>query len=353
MKIFQDFFEHFKSKEQAPFHQRCHPPTDYYKIIHYGLIVPNLPAPLHYLNFFSLLGQPNIPVLKNESAIETSPLDTAVVLASVSARMVGQLHHYSMQQHCQFTQQHLQFLDREKISGNFPHFYLERIDDELSFKLQLKVDLQPSSLIHIPFGLADYWSVPCHCEGELQYQQQYFRVDQLGCFDFARSINFPYLPFAFFTHQVIQLNTEQQMILLHLRDQFNRVLQSRLIYKDLIHNKTQIFEDIKFQIKRVYPCIQTPTGHKMYLAREFSWVLDNEKIQINIEAQSRGDYKFGLAAGYVGSFCYQIQLNQQFYEGKSAYCSYIDCRPLNWQEYRQTEKDHFEASEKASFLVKK
>ena len=39
-----------------------HPPKGRFKIIHQGLILPNLPAPFHYLNFISLIGQPRIPV---------------------------------------------------------------------------------------------------------------------------------------------------------------------------------------------------------------------------------------------------------------------------------------------------
>ena len=54
--------------------------------------------------------------------------------------------------------------------------------------------------------------------------------------------------------------------------------------------------------------------------------------------QSRGDYKFGLAAGYVGSFQYQLSWNEQCLQGEGGYCEYIDCRPLKWQEKNQDEK---------------
>ena len=75
-----------------------HPPKGRFKIIHQGLILPNLPAPLHYLNFISIIGQPRIPVFFNQSAILEQALDTATVLVSSSPHMVGQLKSYSVKE---------------------------------------------------------------------------------------------------------------------------------------------------------------------------------------------------------------------------------------------------------------
>ena len=71
MQLFPDLFDQSKQLSQAPFQAQLayHPPKGRYKIIHQGLIIPDLPAPLHYLNFRSLMGQPNVPILRNESAI--------------------------------------------------------------------------------------------------------------------------------------------------------------------------------------------------------------------------------------------------------------------------------------------
>ena len=75
MQMFQDFFDRSKQLNQAPHQLKLeqlpfHAPNQKYKIIHQGLIIPNLPAPLHYLNFLSLIGQPNAPMLRNDSAIK-------------------------------------------------------------------------------------------------------------------------------------------------------------------------------------------------------------------------------------------------------------------------------------------
>ena len=60
MRLFQDFLDQSKQLNQAqkPIELCCHPPQDRYKIIHQKLVLANLPAPLHYLNFFSLIDSP-------------------------------------------------------------------------------------------------------------------------------------------------------------------------------------------------------------------------------------------------------------------------------------------------------
>ena len=84
MQLFQDFLDRSKQLNQTPATTAklpYHAPNQKYKIIHQGLIIPDLPAPLHYLNFRSLMGQPNVPILRNESAICSTAQDTATAAA--------------------------------------------------------------------------------------------------------------------------------------------------------------------------------------------------------------------------------------------------------------------------------
>ena len=58
MWLFQDFLDQSKQLNQTPSWSlpAYHPPNKKYKIIHQALTIPNLPAPLHYLNFLSETG---------------------------------------------------------------------------------------------------------------------------------------------------------------------------------------------------------------------------------------------------------------------------------------------------------
>ncbi len=342
MQLFPDLFDQSKQLSQAPFQAQLayHPPKGRYKIIHQGLIIPDLPAPLHYLNFRSLMGQPNVPILRNESAICSTAQDTATVMVSTSPHMVGQFNAYSIVKECQFQKEQFQFAERELISGCFPHFRILRKDNELSFDLNIHTSNIISYFIKLPMGMAEYWSVLCTCEGEVVYKDQKFSIQHIGAFEYGRAINFSYLPLAFFTHQIINLANNRQLVLIQLRDSFNRILQSRLYLRDASNGTVQMFDqNVHFKVHRVYPKVKTPNGHSMYLPREFEWrYLGKDGYALSVQAQSRGDFKFGLAAGYVGSFKYQVKINNEEQEGESGYCEYIDCRSLRWQEKNKQAK---------------
>lgn len=360
MQMFQDFLDRSKQLNQAPHQLKLeqlpfHAPNQKYKIIHQGLMIPNLPAPLHYLNFLSLIGQPNAPMLRNDSAIQTHPLDTATVLVSSSPHMVGQLSSYSVEKECYFKPALFQFGGREQLEGHFPEFRVQRLDSELSFDLKIRTTPVISYFAKLRMGLADHWSLLCECSGQLQYKQQHYQIQQLGSFEYARAINFPYLPLAFFTYQVINLQQQRQLLLAQVRDRFNRILQSRMYLRDLGSGQSQLFDEgVYFKVHRVYPAVMTPNRQSMYLPREFEWCYSGaDGTRIHIQAQSRGDFKFGLAAGYVGSFHYQVKINDVEEQGEGGYCEYIDCRALKWQEKNQTEKLGDHLANPVPFLVKK
>ena len=79
-------------------------------------------------------------------------------------------------------------------------------------------------------------------------------------------------------------------------------------------------------------------GEKCIYPESFLGNVKNGKVIFELYGESRGDYKFGLAAGYIGSFRYQLSWNDQCLQGEGGYCEYIDCRPLRWQEKNQNEK---------------
>ena len=342
MQLFQDLFDRSKQLNQAPSvrPEAYHAQQGRYKIIHQALKIPNLPAPLHYLNFYTMLGQPRAAIFQQSHLNLQQPLQSATVLSSISPHMVGQLNSYHMNDDCAFEPQRFQFGQREQLTGTFPNFSLQRLDQELSFDLKIQIIDAVSYYCQLRWALGQYWSLPCLCQGELHYQGHQYKIEQIGVFEYARAIHFSYLPLAFWVYQLIPLSDCQQLIVLQLRDQFNSLLYSRLYLKDLQTLNTYMYDQgVHFKIHRVYPCVTTPNRQQMYLPREFEWSYQDNTTQMKIIGQSRGDFKFGLGAGYVGSFSYQVQVNDQHYVGEHGYCEYIDCRSLKWQE--QHESEHF------------
>lgn len=356
MQLLMNLIDESKQLNQASFPLKLdyHPQRGRFKIIHQGLMIPDLPAPLHYLSFLSLIGQPNIPMLRNPSAIQTTALDTATVISSCSANMAGHYATYSIENDCNFEPNFYQFANKETLQGDFPFFRLTRADDELGLDLQIQTTPIISHFTKFKLGMFDHWSLLCHCQGNVIYKGQNYAIDAMGAFEYARAINIPYLPLCFFTYQIINLQNQRQLLLAQIRNNFNQIMQSRIYLRDAKTAQTEMFdENVYFKILRVYPKVKTPNHQEMYLPREFSWVFQNENRKIEVHAESRGDYKFGLAAGYVGSFKYYVNIDGIEETGESGYCEYIDCRPLKWQEKNNEEKKLDEAVNVVPCALKK
>ena len=315
-----------------------YPPKGLFKIVYQALILPNLPEPFHYLNFISLIGQPRIPICYNASAITTTAIDTATVLVTSGLSTVGHLKSYSAKEQCQLEQDRYQFLDVDQIQVDFPNYYFKRIDEELSCQLtvNIRAEIENHSALH--WGVGDYWYARCQCEGEITYKKQKYQIEAQGILKHARAIYLPFIAFHFFTYQVIQVNANLQIILSELRNQWNNIVFSRIEIQSNEQRSILYDHQVVLDITRVYPKVQTPNGREMYLAREFMWQYqEKNQIIFQLKAQSRGDYKFGLGAGYVGSFNYELIWNNENHKG-SGYCEYIDCRPLHWQEKNKSEQ---------------
>jgi len=315
-----------------------YPPKGLFKIVYQALILPNLPEPFHYFNFISLIGQPRIPICYNASAITTTATDTATVLVSSSVATVGHLKSYSAKEQCQLDVDHYQFLDIDEIKAVATNYHFRRVDDELSCQLNVKLCAEGENHSALQWGIADYWSAKCQCEGEIHYKKQKYQIEAQGFLKYARAVYLPFIAFHFFTYQIIYINVELQIMLSQLRNQWNNIIFSRIEIQSQEQTDICYEHKVKLEVTRVYPKVQTPNGREMYLPREFIWQYqENDENIFQLHAQSRGDYKFGLAAGYVGSFYYQLMWKNQQYEG-TGYCEYIDCRPLRWQEKNKNEQ---------------
>jgi hypothetical protein len=121
-----------------------------------------------------------------------------------------------------------------------------------------------------------------------------------------------------------------QIILSELRNQWNSIIFSRIEIQSN-EQQSRLYDDqVIFDVSRVYPKVQTPNGRDMYLPRIHLAIFRKGCGCLSTNS-TKSIYKFGLAAGYVGSFHYQLLWNNESYEG-TGYCEYIDCRPLHWQK---------------------
>lgn len=357
MKLSADHEKVQSQLTQAPFALKLayQPPNSWFKIVQQSLVLADLPAPLHYFNFKALIGQPNIPIFSTHQHTKRA-LDIVTTMNSVSSHMLGQSAEYSLEQDCSFKKDAYVFGQHQQLTGSFPFFRLIRHDAELAVELNIYTQpvISHFSKLKLGLGLYQHWSLLCHCQGVLTYKGQCIDIDQFGSFEYARGFNVPFWALYFYTYQIIQLKDQRQLILLQIRNQYNHILRSKIYLRAKTQKDSICFDcHVEFIIHRVYPKVQTPCLNYMYLPREFEWQAEQGKHRIAIYAQSRGDYKSGLGRGYVGSFQYQIKIDDYYEEGNAGYCEFIDLRPLNWQESDHPTQVSMSNSLPSSALCKK
>ncbi|MGE8552045.1 MAG: DUF6670 family protein, partial [Acinetobacter calcoaceticus] len=204
------------------------PSRGFFKIVYQGLILPNLPAPLRYFNYISMVGQPRIPLCYNTHSITTSAIDTATVLVSNSQHSVGHLKTYSIRRQCQFDSKQYQFDKTDLIEWKIPKIHLQRLDSEMGCDLTIQIPENISNTSALQWGVSDFWSTLCLCEGEIFYKGQKYKVEGLGRFKHARALHLPFLSLCFYTCQIINLNETTQLTFTQIRNQWNIILSSRL-----------------------------------------------------------------------------------------------------------------------------
>lgn len=151
-----------------------------FKIVYQGLILPNLPTPLRYFNYISLVGQPRIPLCYNAHSITTSAIDTATVLVSNSQHSVGHLKTYSIRRQCQFDSALYQFDKTDLIQWQIPVIRLQRLDPEMGCDLTIQIPENISNASALQWGVSDYWSTLCVCEGEIFIKDRNIKLKGWG-----------------------------------------------------------------------------------------------------------------------------------------------------------------------------
>ncbi len=329
MSPFNSFQTHANKKKRNTT-LPCTAQQGLYQVVYHNLILPNLPAPLHYLNFMCLMGRPRLAITPHNQIGQSPPHNHAHIMLSSSPNLMQYQQNYALHEACQFDSTRWKFAQIDQIDIQSPHWHFYHKQDGFMLDLAVQAHL-PSAWLISHWGMAQAWSAAVDCSGQLHYQGQQYAIQANGCLNYARALPLPLWPIYFYCLQVVQLDT-MQVVLLQMRNQWNQIINSQLAIRDEL-GQLLLKRQVKFHIQRVYPKSMTPNGQCMYLPREFSWVcVEDGKPLLELHGYSRGDFKYGLGAGYVGSFRFELCFAGQDYSGEAAYCEYIDCRPLRFQE---------------------
>ena len=328
-------------------------PNSYYKILHWNFILLNLPAPFYFLNIQILIGLPNIPVFKNYKSIQTTEMDTVQILITTSPQQTEQHQIFSIQDQCNFAEGILQCLNEAILVQQIKDLVLQKQNRDLSLDAIVKLQTHLKKLTPFNLGIYEQWQMYGQTEGELSYKQQNYQLSAPTLLYYTRMVNLPFINWYFYIRNII--HTEEKIYnFVQIRSRFNQKIQSKVTITNLKTSQVDIYtSNVHFSILRVYPKIKTANGIEMYLPREFFWCFEDDHQKICLYAESRGDFKAGFGAGFIGSFQFTLQINGVGQQGNAGFCEYIDCRSLTWQEKNKQEKMRDEFANSVPFACKK
>lgn len=306
-------------------------PTGSAAVVHYGIMVPSLPAPHHFLDIIAVVGQPNIKIFANPQLVTTTPIDTAAILIGTGTEQ-DNFKGYSVAKDCDLREQHgqlhLTFGQDVQITGQYPNFVAERTGHTFNFKLRLTASDKIAHFAKIIFEQYDHWSILCQYEGEIEQGGQVTPVSGLCTFEYARGTALS-LPFRFFTYQILNIDDTTQVLLVEVLGPLGSPVQRRVYVRSLDDHGAVYSRDFQFTVHDYWPTpAATPTGVTMKLPKTFSWSVNDEDGHelIHVDGTSNNDFCYGMAAGFAGSYTYSGRFKGQPISGEGGYIESIDYR---------------------------
>ena len=305
------------------------PPAGRYRTVHYGVMVPNLPAPLRFMDVIAVIGQPRIPIWSNPQLVTTTAADTVSLLTATGApggaRHVG----LSAARDCEFAADgsRLRFGSELEITGSYPQFRVHRPDPDVGFDLELTASRTVTHFARMRAGVYDHWSLLCRYRGTFRVDGADVAAEGLANLEYARGADIS-LPFRVFTYHVINVDDRTQVLFGQVRGPAGSLLQNEVYVRSLDEPSRVHRAGVRIRIASYErePRL-TPDGRAMRLPERFEWRARERgrHLLVSIEGRANGDWAYGMAAGFAGSFEYTGRFRGEPIAG-TGYLEYIDGR---------------------------
>ncbi|HSW13349.1 MAG TPA: DUF6670 family protein [Solimonas sp.] len=314
-----------------------HHDSQWFGSSHYGIMIPDLPAPHRFLTCAAVLGMPGLKIADVDHAVGADgPRHTAVLVHGTAAATGGAASAWSMKREMQLAPDgsHIGFGQALEFSGAYPDFRLR------SRRAGFEVDLELTATgEHTWFALGPAYrhvSLLTRYRGQVVHEGQVQAVSGLCTWEHFRAISAHLghnrllpralkLPCDFFTYQVINLDADTQLLLTHV-EAFGRPLVTALYERRAGHGSRRLAGRLRFQVLAAQAdAAMAPDGRPMTLPQRFRWVLEGPERRLDLEAEVDTPMLWGLAAGYVGGYRWAGTRDGRPTGGRG-YIEYIDQR---------------------------
>lgn len=298
---------------------------------HYGVMIPDLPAPFRFFSIMSIIGMPGALAFDTDHALADSPRRTATVVSgtAVAAHFDG----YSIERDCQMSADGrlVQFGNEVKISGQYPDYKIHACYNGLEVKLTLKNTDKVSWFVKN--AVYDHLSLLTEYQGTLSWQGEVTEVAGLCTFEYA-SCPSPYLlrdkpipsqfklPLDSFIYNIINLDDHTQLLLSHVSMKGVDLLATA--YVRSLDSYSQSYDAHCEVLTYQEQLAIAPDGNRMRLPQTLQWTIEEGGQVLGIiTGEIDTPFSYGLGSGYVGGYHYSGQFRGQPISGRG-YIEYID-----------------------------
>lgn len=303
---------------------------------HYGVMIPDLPAPHQFFSIMSIIGTPGALAFDTNHALQDSPRRNATAVMGTAATHPQQFKGYSIPRDCQFADDgsHIQFGDNIVITGQYPNYHVTAREQDFVLEIDITNTDKVSWFVKTP--VYDHISLLSTYQGQVTYQGKTQQISGLCTFEHAACVS-PYLlrdkpiptalktPVDFFTYQIINLDKNTQLLLNDTRLSDVKIVSKAFLRGLDLYNQSYdaTFEVLTYQDT---PAV-APDGVTMRLPHTFRWIITDQQQQVILIINGKVDtpFTYGLGSGYVGAYSYEGMYQNKVIRGRG-YIEYIDRR---------------------------
>lgn len=311
-----------------------HVDSRFYGWTHYGVMIPDLPAPHRFFSIMSIIGTPGARAFDTDHALVDRPRRNATVVSGTAATYPRHFSGYSISRDCEMADDgsRIRFGDEVQIAGTYPEYHVQaRYGD-----FELEIDIRNTDKVSwfMKSAIYDHLSLLSEYRGVARLRGKNQDIAGLCTFEYAACVS-PYnlydrplpwalkLPLDFFTYHVINLDERTQLLLTYTRVQGKPAL--RAAYVRGLDSYSRTYSDIHFEeLEMQDDEAVAPDGNPMRLPRVFRWtVRDAGKLILELTGTMDTPMTYGLGSGYVGGYHYEGRFQGREISGPG-YIEYIN-----------------------------
>lgn len=308
----------------------------FYGWTHYGMMIPDLPAPHHFFSLMSLIGANGTLAFDTDDVLVDAPRRSATVVTGTALSHPAHFGAYSIPNDCEIAADGsvVAFGREVRIEGRYPLFRVRVGLPSLELDLAVRATDTVSWFVKSP--VYDHISLLSHYDGVIRVDGRAQTVSGLCTFEYAASIG-PYslfsrplaprskLPMNYFTYHIINLPDGVQLLLagsmFRSRWAGPRLYVRGLDRPDRIVDGA-VFEVLEYQKEPVL----TPDGRRVHLPLRFSWrVPSAQGVLLELSGTVDTPMLYGLGTGHVGGYVYEGSFDGHAISGRG-YMEHIDRR---------------------------